>query len=165
VHGKILEFAKKHKAKITGRVLDVGSHNFNGQLRDVLPITIGVDMTAGPGVDQVVNASDLIATFGPESFDSVCSADALEHIEDWRAAMTNMWGVLRTGGYLMLTMANPKKGRHNYPNDYWRFPLPEFLKIFAGNEILDSFEGGASLGCIALKSSELDLSVEPMRVP
>lgn len=164
MHAVILAFAKKHAHRITGRVLDVGSYNINGELRVVLPVTIGVDMTAGPGVDQVVNASDLLATFGPESFDSVCSADALEHIEDWRAAMVNMWGVLKPGGHLLLTMANMKKGRHNYPNDFWRFPLADFLKLFGANEVIDSFETVPSMGAVVVKSGDIDLSIEPVAV-
>jgi 2-polyprenyl-3-methyl-5-hydroxy-6-metoxy-1,4-benzoquinol methylase len=164
MHSVILTFAKKHAAKFTGRVLDVGSFNVNGQLRDVLPITLGVDMSAGPGVDQVCNASDLLATFGPESFDCVCSADALEHIEDWRAAMENMWGVLRTGGVLFLTMANPRKGRHNYPNDWHRIPMPDFVRMFGDNQVLDTFEGGPSMGAVVIKAADLDLSITPIKV-
>lgn len=165
MHSVILAFARKHKAKLTGRVLDVGSYNVNGQLRDVVPITIGVDMSEGPGVDQVCNASDLLETFGPESFDNVCSADALEHIEDWRAAMANMWAVLKPGGHLLLTMANTRKGRHNYPNDYWRFPMSDFAALFGANKVLDTFLDGPSQGAIVVKSAQLDLSIEPIKVP
>lgn len=164
MHGAILTFAKKYAPRFGGRVLEVGSYNVNGSIREVIPITIGVDMREGPDVDQVCDSSDLLATFGPESFDNVVSCDALEHTEDWRAAMVNMWGVLKPGGLLLLTMANPKKGRHGYPHDYWRFALPDFLRLFGENQILGSFEGGASLGAVVVKTCDLDLSIEPRRV-
>ena len=163
MNGWILDFARKHKAKITGRVLEVGSYNVNGSVRELLPITIGVDKREGPGVDRQVNASDLIAEF-PEPFDCVVSCDALEHIEDWRAAMVNMWGVLKDGGILFLTMANPKKGVHGYPHDYWRFPLDDFCRLFGENAILDTFQGGPSLGAVVVKTHPLNLTIEPKRV-
>lgn len=161
----LFNFALKHKNKIAGRVLDVGSYDVNGALRTVFPITIGVDMREGPGVDQVCDVGDLITTFGAESFDCVCSADALEHMEQWRPAIENMWGVLKVGGILFLTIANPKKGRHNHPWDYWRWPLEDFRKIFAGNMIHDDFFGGPSMGVIVTKTTEaLDLTIQPKHV-
>lgn len=164
MHADILAFAEKYAGRINGRVLDVGSLNVNGALSSVLSITIGTDMRAGNGVDQVVNASDLLATFGPESFDHVCSADALEHIEQWREAMENMWAVLKPDGVLLLTMANPRKGRHNYPSDYWRMPMRMFLAMFGANAVLGKFESGPSMGVAVVKSGPLMLDFEPNRV-
>jgi SAM-dependent methyltransferase len=159
-------FALKHKGKISGRVLDVGSYDVNGSLRAVFPITIGVDMREGPGVDQVCDVVHLITTFGAESFDCVCSADALEHMKDWKAGMENMWAVLKPGGVFFLTMANPKKGRHAYPDDYIRMPMDMFKSMFTGNQILDDFFGGPSMGVVVIKSTDtLNLTITPIPVP
>lgn len=160
----ILDFAKKHRAKFSGDVLDVGSYNVNGSLRDVLPITWGVDMRAGPGVDQVCPVENLAAEFGAESFDHVCSADALEHMQDWDAALSNLWAVLKPDGYLFLTMANPKKGYHGHPHDYWRMEIDDFRRVFHNNPVLDWFVGGPSQGVIARKTAALDLSIRPRAV-
>lgn len=158
-------FALKHKNKISGRVIDVGSFDVNGSLRTVFPVTIGVDMREGPGVDQVCDVVNLVETFGAGSFDCVCSADALEHMEDWRGGMENMWGALKTGGVMFLTMANPKKGRHGYPHDYIRMPMDMFKSIFVGNTILDEFFGGPSMGVIVVKTTpELVLTMTPLAV-
>lgn len=158
-------FAKKHRGRITGTVLEVGSFNVNGALRDTLDVTVGIDMREGPGVDVVVSACSLVAEFGLESFNCVVSADALEHIEDWKLAMEQMWAVLKPNGVLLLTMANPDKGRHAYPDDYWRFPMADFKRLFGENEIVGEFYGGPSMGCCVIKTLPLFLDVTPIKVP
>lgn len=165
MNGSVERFAKKYASMFSGQVLDVGSFNVNGALRDYLPVTVGVDMREGPGVDRVCNSNALLDTFGAEYFDAVVSADCLEHTEDWRAALRNMWAVLKPDGILMLTMANPKKGRHGYPNDYWRWPLDRFKLLFGQNAILGSFLEGPSMGVILRKEHPLDLTHEPDKVP
>ena len=157
----IFAFASKHKNKISGRVMEVGSRDINGTVRAVLPVTIGIDFIDGTGVDKVMNVTDLLAEFGPESFDCVVSCDALEHIEDWDAAWLNMWGVLKTGGVALLTMAGPWKGMHGYPHDYHRMPLKDFVRVFGTNKVLDVFEGGPSLGAVVIKSADLDMTIRP----
>lgn len=164
MNGNILDFARKHKGKIAGNVLEVGSYNVNGSIRDILPISVGTDMREGPGVDQVCSVSDLISTFGPESFDCVVSCDALEHIEDWEAALVNMWGILKPDGYLFLTMANMRKGYHGYPSDWHRWPMVDFCKLMGQNTIVDCFEAGPSQGVVVIKSTALDLSIKPRAV-
>lgn len=164
MHQSIKDFAKKNKGYITGRVLEVGSQDVNGTIRDELPISLGVDMSSGKGVDLVIDSKDLIHYFGLESFDSVVSCDMLEHAEDWKAAMINMWGVLKSNGYLLITMANPKKGYHGYPSDYWRFPMDRFKKLFGENHIHAEFFHGPSMGVVVQKSHPLDLTVEPDKV-
>jgi SAM-dependent methyltransferase len=165
LNGQILEFAKRFKDQISGSVLDVGSFNVNGSLKSVLPVTFGIDMRKGPGVDEVLDVCGLVERFGPESFDHVVSADALEHIEHWRTAMEQMWAVLKPGGLLLLTMASPSKGRHAYPDDYWRMPIPMFLAMFGKNEVLGSFDKPVSMGAVVRKSGPLMLDFEPNKVP
>ena len=165
MNGNVRDFAALHKNRITGRVLEVGSFDVNGTIRDILPVTVGTDMRAGPGVDVVLSAYSLVEHFGLESFDCVVSADALEHIEDWKTAMEQMWMVLKRGGVMLLTMANQDKGRHAYPDDYWRFPKDDFKRLFGSNEIVGEFYGGPSLGCCVIKTSPLDLSITPQKVP
>lgn len=164
MHGADAQFAKKFAPIITGKVLDVGSFNVNGALRDTLPVTVGVDMQYGDGVDEVVNASDLVAHFGPESFDAVVSAGTLEHIQDWKAAMENMWGVLKPEGVLLLSMACERKTYHGYPHDYHRWPMDRFVKLFGDNTLLGKFDEGPSIGVCVRKVHPLDLSHLPDKV-
>ena len=161
MHEVVRRFAKKHSSLFHGRVLDVGSFNVNGQLRDTLGVSIGVDMRPGPGVDMVVNASDLVKEFGTESFDGVVSGDTLEHCEDWAATMENMWGVLKPSGALLVTLANPNKPYHGYPADFHRWPLDRFVKLFGKNHIYGQFDENPSMGVVARKDGPLDLSHAP----
>lgn len=164
MNGNILTFAKKYAERITGNVLEVGSFNVNGSVREVLPITIGVDFREGKDVDMVVDVVKLASTFGENAFDCVVSCDALEHMEHFHESLANMWAVLKPGGVLLLTMANPKKGLHGYPHDYHRLPLDRFLSIFRGNTVLGSFEGGPSMGAAIVKTGDLDLTIQPDKV-
>jgi hypothetical protein len=75
-----------------------------------------------------------------------------------------MWGVLKPDGVLFLTMANPRKGMHGYPHDYWRWPLDDFCKLFGHNAIVDCFDGGPSLGAVVIKTTALDLTIKPRAV-
>jgi len=162
VNNSVLTFAKKHRGKISGNVLEVGSQIVNGTVRDVLAISVGCDMVDGPGVDQVVDSSGLLVQFGPDSWDCVVSCDALEHMAAWKDAIENMWGVLKPEGLLFLTLANPRKGYHGYPSDYWRWPMERFKLLFGQNEILDTFFEGPSMGVLVRKGSHpLDLSIKP----
>lgn len=161
MNGIVQRFAKLCSGAMTGRVLEVGSLNVNGDVRDIINIAVGVDMREGKGVDQVVNSSDLLAVFGPDSFDSVCSFDTLEHIEDWRAAMVNMWGVLKPDGYLCLSIASPRKGYHGYPHDYWRWDFNRFLLLFGENKISKTFDEGTSHGVLVKKTHPLNLEIKP----
>ena len=121
------------------RVLEVGSLDVNGSVRPLVMgfapgSYLGVDMREGPGVDRVVNACELIATFGEESFDVVISTEMLEHVENWRLAVDNMKQVLRPGGTLLITTRSEGFPLHEYPGDFWRFSLGDAARIFADME-------------------------------
>lgn len=157
MNNSVRDFAIKHREKLTGAVLEVGSQNVNGCVRDIVPQAIGTDMNKGRNVDVVCRAENLLSHFGPEKFDAVMSFDAFEHIQDWRGTVTAMWGVLKPGGWLVMTMASPKKGRHGYPDDYWRAKWEHVLAIFPDADDMGSW--GASMGWVVQKNRELpDLS-------
>jgi SAM-dependent methyltransferase len=164
MHDNIISFAQQHASLISGRVLEVGSLNVNGTVRDVLPITIGVDFREGKGVDVVADVCDLEKLYGPESFDCVVSCDALEHMEHWDESLRNMWAVLKKDGIFLLTIAHPKKAEHGYPHDYHRIELVDMVRMFAGNEIYGSFAYKPSQGVCVKKTGSIDYSVRPFPV-
>lgn len=114
---------------IAGRsVLEVGSYDVNGSVRPIVralgPASyVGVDQSAGPGVDQVVSAVDLVETFGAGSFDVVISTEMLEHVEDWRPIVVQLVEVLAPGGLLVITTRSLGFPYHPYPVDTWRYTL------------------------------------------
>lgn len=60
----------------------------------------------------------------------------LEHVRDWRAAITNLKTVTRPGGTLLFTTRSRGFGFHGYPFDYWRYELSDVRTLFGDFEIL-----------------------------
>lgn len=139
MHDSVKRFLSRTLAgRIEGKdVLEVGSYNVNGSVRDVaMPLKpsrfVGVDIRPQPRfVDEVLDACGLLERFGPESWDVVVSAEMLEHAEDWEGAVANMRDVLKPGGLLVLTARGPGFPLHAYPNDHWRFTTDDVAAMFS----------------------------------
>ena len=162
---KIKQWLNSWKHYLEGRVLEVGSLNVNGSARDVVPIAVGIDMRKGTGVDMVLSVVDLPQHFPPGHFDACISTETLEHVEDWKAFITNTWDAVKDGGYLVMTMASRSKGRHAYPDDYWRFSLDDIKLIYPRAEWVGNL-GPVSIGWVVKKEGERpNLDVKPFIVP
>ena len=103
-------------------VLEIGSQNFNGGLRDLkMPNLewLGIDMEAGPGVDTVVQIGSSFP-FENATFDLVLCSSVFEHdIRFWNTFL-EMARVTKPQGVLLLIM--PSQGLfHLYPLDAFRF--------------------------------------------
>jgi SAM-dependent methyltransferase len=108
------------------RVLEVGSVDVNGSLRDTVTVLepreyIGVDIEAGKDVDIVCSAENIIDQFGKESFDAVISTEMLEHVRDWKKVISNIKNIVRPGGVVLLTTRSRGFRYHGFPYDFWRF--------------------------------------------
>lgn len=157
---QVKEFIKNHKDKLQGNVLEVGSLNVNGSARDVINVSLGIDMRPGNGVDLVCNISD----FNQTGFDACVSTETLEHVEDWKSFVINTWNAVKDGGYLVMTMASMKKGRHAYPDDYWRFTTGQIREIYPSAEWVGDV-GRISIGWVVKKDGFPNLDVVPYKVP
>ncbi len=119
-----------------GDVLEVGAMNVNGTFRDFIEpwepnSYVPTDMRPGDGVAVVLDAVDLVKTYGNDRFDMVVSTEMLEHAEDWQAALWNMMAVTKPDGLLVVTTRSPGFGWHEYPADCWRFTEADFATIFS----------------------------------
>lgn len=106
------------------KVLDVGSLNENGAVRDFIGECrefIGIDMRQGKGVDIVMNGHDLVKKFKPESFDLITCCETLEHDIKFWETVEAMKAVLKKGGWLLVTTPDVYFMRHSFPDDYYRF--------------------------------------------
>lgn len=124
-----------------GELLDVGSYDVNGTYRPIVESLglsyFGTDMTAGPNVDRVVSAYDLVS-LGRE-FDIVLSGQALEHMETPWIAVEQMRRVLKPGGWLVLT-APASWPYHPYPLDCWRIRIGGMEGLLKGLESVQVWE-------------------------
>lgn len=116
-------------------ILEVGSYNVNGSLRQNLleykpKRYIGVDMVGGPDVDEICNAYDIITRYGKESFDVVLSTEMMEHVENWQLVISNFKNIIRPGGIIVITTRSIGFSKHNYPYDFWRFEPKDMNFIF-----------------------------------
>ncbi len=149
-------------------VLEVGSRDVNGSLRSIISAWaperyVGADIVNGPGVDVVCRAEGVAARFGPESFDIVISTEMVEHVKNWREAISNIKRVCKPGGTVLLTTRSRGYGYHGYPFDFWRYETEDMKEIFSDFEIL-ALERDSEAPGVFLKArrprrfSEKDLS-------
>lgn len=123
------------------RVIEIGSFDVNGSVRPSIECLhpaeyVGTDMRPGPGVDIVCPAENLVARFGPDSFDIVVTNCALEHIRHWKKAVSNMKQICTPGGFIV-AIAPVRWPFHAYPNDFWRYDEYDMRTIFADMLILN----------------------------
>lgn len=91
-------------------VLEVGSLNINGSVRDFFTDCeyLGVDVGSGPGVDLVAYGENL--AYNDDSFDVAVSAECFEHNPEWLATFVNM--ARMTHGLVLFTCATTGRAEH-----------------------------------------------------
>ena len=143
MHSSVMDFLRQiPKNKIRGKdVLEIGSRDVNGSPRKIIcdykPRTCtGVDIIEGPGVDLIIDASELTHHFNGSNFELVISTEMLEHVEDWRKVVDNMKLMTAPGGLLVVTTRGPGFPNHEWPSDYWRFTPTLFKEIFSDMTLL-----------------------------
>lgn len=120
-------------------LLDVGSLDFNGTIRNSIPKEIeyvGVDMQKGNNVDVVINAHNLLDKFEPESFDIVTCFDTLEHDDKFWLTWENIKKVVRKGGWVLLGVPGRNCPSHYNPRDYYRF-MPDIIDDYFFKDFVD----------------------------
>jgi len=161
---QVKNFLLKHKDKLQGKVIEIGSLDVNGSAREIIDITVGVDIRKGEGVDLVCDVSELPKHFTQGYFDALVSTETLEHVEDWRSFVMISWGLVKKDGWLVMTMASQAKRRHAYPDDYWRMDEEMIRRIWPNCDYVEL--GKTSIGWVVQKSGEIgDLNFTPHVVP
>ena len=141
---------KKPQAFTGVEVLEVGSLNINGTVRDFFDSTryIGADVAEGKDVDVVCNGENL--DYPDNSFDVAVSAECFEHNPEWVATFRNMWRMSKK--YVMMTCASEGRAEHGTTRsdpgsspltlgwDYYRnLTEQDFRAEFNLDEMFDSY--------------------------
>jgi SAM-dependent methyltransferase len=99
------KYARYFKGQVN--VLEVGSQNVNGSVREYFKKAksrnktyIGVDWRAGPGVDVICLAHNMVFD---KKFDVVISCSMLEHDPNWGKSLVSMIQYLKEDGILLLS--------------------------------------------------------------
>ena len=91
-------------------VLEIGSLNINGTVRDFFTATeyVGVDLAEGSGVDVVCEGQ--LLTYPDNSFDVAVSAECFEHNPYWVETFENM--ARMASDWVVFTCASTGRAEH-----------------------------------------------------
>lgn len=149
------------------RILEVGAYDHNGTVRPAFEgftpgEYIGIDIETGPGVDEVCSVYDLTGRFGEGYFDMVINTELLEHVDDWRTAISQMKAVTQIGGIMIMTTRSYGFPYHGYPYDFWRYSYEDMREIFSDCELLflekDPIEPGVFIKARKQSEEQSDLN-------
>lgn len=137
---KFWEYCKvkyqKYFTKEGNRILEVGSYDVNGSVRDYFEnyaAYIGVDWRPGPGVDVVCFAHEIDF---PDKFDTIISASMLEHDRYWHKSIRNMIKHMKDDGILLLSWG----AAFNHPHELETADDGHFHSLPAGY-VIDLLNG------------------------
>ncbi len=130
-----LLYLKQRLPHVDGPVLEVGSKDYGSttSFRDFYPGAeyVGLDMSAGKGVDVVVDLTRSIAPLREGQFGLAICCSVLEHVDKPWLFARNLSSVIRPGGKLYISV--PWVWRyHPYPDDYFRFSHRGVMSLFDG---------------------------------
>jgi SAM-dependent methyltransferase len=112
MHNEAREFVANFATDQAVRVIEIGSLNVNGTIRDLFPQAawIGLDRVAGPCVDVVCDA----AQFAPQSpVDVVICCEVLEHADNWQRLIELAFQWLSPDGVFVMTCAGLGRQPHS----------------------------------------------------
>ena len=134
---------------ITGKTLDVGAGSFDryGEFFKADQYT-RMEIAAGEGIDVVGSAYDI--PFPNESFDSLVSTQVFEHLARPHDAAKELFRVLKSGGYVVVTVPQTSE-LHEIPYDFYRYTNFGLEALFTdtGFEIVETLQRGGYHAMIA----------------
>jgi SAM-dependent methyltransferase len=116
------KFLQRYWSPNMKRIIEIGSLNVNGTLKDFKPQDaewVGVDLEPGDGVDIVIERANRIP-FADNTFDLVVATSIFEHDPTFWLTFSEMLRVVKPTGFIY--MCAPSNGWvHRHPMDVYRF--------------------------------------------
>ena len=148
MHAAAFKFYKEQLENLPSwSVLEFGSYNINGSVRDAYPQAIswwGIDIAAGPGVDEV---ADAVTWRSDRRFNIVICAEAFEHTPHWREIIQNAYDHLIEGGLFLASCASRDRPPHSAfdglalrDGDYYANISPQEMEDFLSEMWWNSYE-------------------------
>lgn len=96
----------------SGKVLEVGSLNINGTIRNLFDVEeyIGIDLEEGSCVDIVSSGQDF--DYPNDYFDFSVSSECFEHNPYWKETFLNMCRMTKSGGLVSFSCASLGRPEH-----------------------------------------------------
>lgn len=112
MHAEARQWIADHANDKKITVLECGSRDINGTVRDLFPNAkwIGVDTMEGGGVDVV---ADFAKYRHDKQVNVVVCCEVLEHAKNWRELVKSAAENLRKGGTFLVTAAGPTRVPHS----------------------------------------------------
>ena len=112
MHPEARQFVTQFRTAQQLTVIEIGSRNINGTIRDLFPNAkwIGLDRMPGPLVDVLVDAVDYVP---PDKVDMVICCEVLEHAENWEQVLRKGVSWLKPGGWMIITCAGFGRPPHS----------------------------------------------------
>ena len=134
---------------LKGRGVDLGAGLFK-----VLPQAISVDNGNHEQFNQFAHPDLRVETcekmdiLASQSMDFVYSSHLLEHIENWQAALTEWWRILKVGGSLVLYLPHADFYPHcgepganpDHKHDFLPITIVNFMETLSGWDLLENQE-------------------------
>ena len=148
MHDSAFNFYKKELNDLEPKkVLEFGSYNINGSVRDAYPQALswwGIDIAEGSGVDEVADATTWKSL---EKFDIVICAEAFEHSAHWDTIIQNAFDHLDDGGLFLASCASRDRPPHSafdggqlHDDEYYQNISPEDMESILSSMSWKSFE-------------------------
>lgn len=112
MHAAVREYVAKHCRGRWSHVIEVGSRDVNGGVRDLIDTDayVGVDLVAGPGVQHVGDVRE----YQPVQLaDLVLCLEVAEHDPDPLSLFQACCRLLRPGGVFVMTCATGGRAPHS----------------------------------------------------
>lgn len=121
---------RKSQLNANSKILDIGcgTKPYFPIFAEITKQYVGIDLHGSPQVDIVADLSKPIP-FSDSYFDMVISTQVLEHVENPRRLVEEMYRVCRTNGIVFVSVPFVWE-IHNYPKDFWRFSEQGLALLF-----------------------------------